>query len=91
MKASENSLFPAGRTGSPDWPHPSRGGEVPAPLGGLGRRALLLRYPDSGLQSSPPPSQSLDQWPNEGLSPDTVALPSPILTGFPQLQQCNLC
>ena len=50
-------------------------------------RAPTDRSPDSGLRTSPPPSRSHDQWHLGGLLPDTVALPSPILTGFPYIHR----
>ena len=92
MKASEN-LWP-GRQNGPTRLASSfarrrsflRSTEIPVAM--EERRAQALQYPDSGLRTSPPPSQSYDQWLIGGLSPDTVALPSPILTEFPQNKLC---
>lgn len=55
-------------------------------------RARTTRYPDSKLVASPPPSQTqCAQWlasRHGSSSLVTVAQPSPVPTGFPQLRSC---
>ena len=69
------------------WPHPSLGGEVPRSIGADENSQIVILTPDSEPPSRLPIQPALAELDSGcgSLWSVTVALPSPNLTGFPDI------